>query len=169
MEFAIQINVGESPQEALESALETMQKHERGEKCVVSHLGVLNWEQFYALFSPHGLKVIESFVSRRNGDVEGNLCEWQPEDTKGVEIETVVKKLGDSVGVSLSPELLKGRQISIGTKVKIEEIGSDLVITVRGNRAPSLNKMLAQSELSAERHPDSVVFESSPPVGNEEI
>lgn len=46
MEFAIQINVGESPQEALESALEIMQKHERGEQCVVSHLGLLNWKQF---------------------------------------------------------------------------------------------------------------------------
>lgn len=47
MEFAIQINVGESPQEALESTLETMQKHERGEDCIVGHLGVLTWKQFY--------------------------------------------------------------------------------------------------------------------------
>jgi hypothetical protein len=40
MEFAIQINVGQSPQDALKSALETMQKHERGEECVVSHCRV---------------------------------------------------------------------------------------------------------------------------------
>lgn len=74
MEFAIQINVGQSPQEALESALETMQKHERGEECVVSHLGVLNWKQFYALFSPVGLKLIEPFINTKNEISDESLC-----------------------------------------------------------------------------------------------
>lgn len=81
MEFAIQINVGESPQEALESALEAIQKHERGEKCVVSQLGVLNWKQFYALFSPVGLKLIEPFVNKRNEISDQNLCVSEPADS----------------------------------------------------------------------------------------
>ncbi|MGP1715810.1 hypothetical protein [Methylophilus sp.] len=67
MEFSIQINVGQTPQEALESILDDFHKHERGEKYVASQLGVLNWDQFYALFSPQGLKQVESFVKSHNG------------------------------------------------------------------------------------------------------
>jgi hypothetical protein len=69
MEFEIQINVGESPQEALESSLETMQKHEQGEKYVASHLGVFTRKQFYAPFSPLGLKLVEPFVNRKKSRI----------------------------------------------------------------------------------------------------
>lgn len=58
MEFSIQINVGETPHEALERVLEDFHKHEQGEKYVASQLGVLNWDQFYALFSPQGLNCL---------------------------------------------------------------------------------------------------------------
>lgn len=97
------------------------------------------------------------------------MCEWQPRDTRGIVIETVVSRLGDSIGVLLSPELLKGHKILLGSRVEIVESGSDLVITVRGIKTPSLNEMITQSDHSAERHPDSIAFESSPPIGNEEI
>lgn len=93
MEFAIQINVGESPQEALESALETMQKHERGEKFVASHLGVLTWKQFYALFSPVGLKLIEPFVTRKNEISDQCLSVSEPADSTFKNSDITVSEL----------------------------------------------------------------------------
>lgn len=86
-------------------------------------------------------------------------------------METIVKKFGNSLGVSLPASLREGRNIGIGTRVDIVESEFDLVITVRGNKkkVPSLKEMLAQCDLTSERHPDLVAFESSPPVGQESI
>lgn len=84
-------------------------------------------------------------------------------------METIVKKFGNSLGVSLPASLREGRNIDVGTRVEIVESDTDLVITVRGNKkkVPSLKEMLAQCDLSAERDPDLIAFESSPPVGKE--
>jgi antitoxin component of MazEF toxin-antitoxin module len=86
-------------------------------------------------------------------------------------METVVKKFGNSLGVSLPASLREGRNIDVGSHVDIVESDSDLVITVRGNKkkVPSLKEMLAQCDLSAERHPDLVAFESAPAVGQETL
>jgi antitoxin component of MazEF toxin-antitoxin module len=49
-------------------------------------------------------------------------------------METVVKKFGNSLGVSLPASLREGRNIDVGSHVDIVESDSDLVITVRGNK-----------------------------------
>lgn len=90
---------------------------------------------------------------------------------KGMMMETIVKKFGNSLGVLLPACLREGRNITVGTRVNIIESGSDLVITVRGNRkkVPSLKDMLAQCDLNSDSPLDLVAFESSPPVGQEVI
>lgn len=80
MEFDIRISVGMTLEEARDSLLEDSLKLQRGEYYIVNHLGVLNWEQFYALFSPAGLIQVESFVKSHNGICEESLCEHQPLD-----------------------------------------------------------------------------------------
>lgn len=86
-------------------------------------------------------------------------------------METIVKRFGNSLGVSLPASLREGRNIDVGTRVEIVESNMDLVITVRGSKkkVPSLKEMLAQCDLTSERHPDLVAFESSPLVGHEGI
>lgn len=95
MEFSIQINVGQSPQEGLESMLEDFHKHERGEKYVASQLGVLNWDEFYALFSPKGLMQVESFVKSHNGIWPELILDCQPLVTTGQKTHISVSALKD--------------------------------------------------------------------------
>lgn len=91
--------------------------------------------------------------------------------TERMTMETIVKKLGNSLGVLLPASLRKGCNIEVGSRVEVVESGSDLVITVRGNKkkVPSLKEMLAQCDLNSDIPPDLAAFESSPPVGREVI
>ncbi|MGQ3170524.1 MAG: hypothetical protein ACT6RZ_08875 [Methylophilus sp.] len=93
MEFSIQINVGQTPQEALESILEDFHKHEQGEKYVANQLGVLNWDEFYALFSPKGLMLVDSFVKSHNGIWPELILDCQPLVTSDQNSNISVSKL----------------------------------------------------------------------------
>ncbi len=83
-------------------------------------------------------------------------------------MEVVLRKFGNSTGLTFSPAVLKDLKLKIGQPLTMTT-AQDGTITLTPKRKYSLADMIAQCDLKAAPPADMAAWDEAKPVGNEVI
>ena len=83
-------------------------------------------------------------------------------------MEVVLRKFGNSTGLTFSPAVLKDLKLKIGQPLTMTT-AADGTITLTPKRKYNLAEMIAQCDLKAAPPADMAAWDEAKPVGNEVI
>ena len=83
-------------------------------------------------------------------------------------MEVVLRKLGNSTGLTFAPSVLKDLKLKAGQPLTMTT-APDGTITLSPKRKYSLAEMIAQCDLKASPPADMAAWDEAKPVGNEVI